>query len=147
MILSKAFAVYLNLSACKLKQYAAYALKKNNVDLTPEQFLLVDLLWNNGSMSQQKLADMMQKDKNSITKFVDGLEKKQMVTRQQDPNDRRSNLVVLTPKAEALKLHAKEKGISLLDDVLVGISDEELRSFLDTLEKITKNIDSLSDGN
>ena len=62
MLLSKEFAVYLNLAACKLKQYTALAFKQNDVDLTPEQFLLVDLLWNNGSMSQQTLADMMHKD-------------------------------------------------------------------------------------
>ena len=68
-----------------------------------------------------------------------------MVKRQQDPNDRRSNLVVLTPKAEAMKSEAKEKGISMLDDILTGISDEEIRSFLNTLEKITKNMDALSD--
>ena len=75
MILSKEIAVYLNLSACKLKQYTAAILKQNNVGLTPEQFLLIDLLWNQGSMTQQQMADAMQKDKNSITKLVDALVK------------------------------------------------------------------------
>lgn len=144
MLLSKEFAVYLNLAACKLKQYTALVLKQNDVDLTPEQFLLVDLLWNHGSMSQQKLADLMQKDKNSITKLVDGLEKKQVVTRCKDKNDRRSNLVSTTKKADAMKQDAKEKGISMLEDVLEGISEVELRNFLGTLDKITKNMDSRS---
>ena len=144
MLLSKEFAVYLNLAACKLKQYTALVLKQNDVNLTPEQFLLIDLLWNHGSMSQQKIADAMHKDKNSITKLVDGLEKKQLVERQRDKQDRRSNLVVLTPKAEEIKLETKEKGVSMLDDILQGISDEELRGFLSTLEKITKNMDAQS---
>jgi len=144
MLLSKEFAVYLNLAACKLKQYTALVLKQNEVDLTPEQFLLVDLLWNHGSMSQQKLADTMQKDKNSITKLVDGLEKKQLVERCKDKSDRRSNLVILTEKAEAMKHGAKEKAISMLEDVIEGISEEELRNFLSTLDKITKNMDARS---
>jgi len=144
MLLSKEFAVYLNLAACKLKQYTALVLKQNDVDLTPEQFLLVDLLWNHGSMSQQKLADTMQKDKNSITKLVDGLEKKQLVERCKDKSDRRSNLVILTEKAEAMKHGAKEKAISMLEDVIEGISEEELRNFLSTLDKITKNMDARS---
>ena len=46
MILSKRIAVELNLAGCKLKQYTAAMLKQQNVDLTPEQFLLIDLLWN-----------------------------------------------------------------------------------------------------
>lgn len=141
MLLSKEFAVRLNLAACKLKQFTALMLKQNDVDLTPEQFLLIDLLWNNGPMSQQNLADTMRKDKNSITKLVDGLERKQLVERQKDTKDRRSNLVVLTSKADGMKLYAKEKGISMLDGIIRGISEEEMRAFFATLDKITANMD------
>ena len=73
MLLTKEVAVELNLTHCKLKQFMATMLKLNNIDLTPEQFLLIDLLWNQGSLSQQQLADMMQKDKNSITKLIDAI--------------------------------------------------------------------------
>ena len=142
MLLSKEFAVYLNLAACRLKQYTAMALRQQEVDLTPEQFLLIDLLWNNGSMSQQQLADAMHKDKNSVTRFVDGLEKKQLVERRRNPDDRRSNRVVLTHKAEEMKQQTKEKGISMLDDILQGIPEDELRAFLETLGKITRNMDA-----
>ena len=141
MLLSKEIAVYLNLAACKLKQYSAAMLKQYNVGLTPEQFLLIDLLWNQGPMSQQKMADLMQKDKNSITKLVDALEKKGLVVRRKDETDRRSNLLVLTSEAEGLKMGAKEKGISILDSILEGISEEELKSFLDTLAKLTNNME------
>ena len=141
MLLSKEIAVYLNLAACKLKQYSAAMLKQYNVGLTPEQFLLIDLLWNQGPMSQQRMADLMQKDKNSITKLVDALEKKGLVKRQKDETDRRSNLLVLTSEAEALKMGAKQKGISILDSILEGIGEEELKSFLNTLGKLTDNME------
>lgn len=141
MLLSKEIAVYLNLAACKLKQYTTLALKQNNVGLTPEQFLLIDLLWNQGPMSQQKLADNMRKDKNSVTKLVDALEKKELVCRQKDAKDRRSNTIFLTKKAEVMKADAKEMGISMLDNVLEGISEEELRSFLKTLNKMSDNME------
>jgi len=140
MILSKEIAVHLNLAACKLKQHTAFVLKKNHVGLTPEQFLLIDILWNQGMMSQQKIADNMQKDKNSITKLVDALEKKGLVTRLRDTQDRRSNTVILTTAGEQMKEEAKEKGIAMLDNILDGISEEELRSFLNTLRKLTGNM-------
>ena len=59
MLLSKETAIKLNLTHCKLKQYIASMLKKRGVPLTPEQFILIDLLWNQGPMSQQQLADQM----------------------------------------------------------------------------------------
>lgn len=141
MLLTKEIAVYLNLVACRFKQYTASLLKKNNIGLTPEQFLTIDILWNQGPMPQYRIADAMQKDKNSVTNLVDALEKKQLVERCRDKNDRRSNLVTLTPKAEAMKDATKQFGISMLDDLLMGIDEKELQSFLATLKKIDKAMD------
>lgn len=140
MLLSKEIAVYLNLAACKLKQYTSAMLRQSNIGLTPEQFLVIDILWNQGPMSQQKIADSIRKDKNSVTKLVDALEKKELVRREQDSRDHRSKIITLTKKAEGMKLDAKEKGISMLDNMLEGISEEELRNFLDTLNKMTVNM-------
>jgi DNA-binding MarR family transcriptional regulator len=140
MLLSKEIAVELNLTGCKLKQYLAAKLRKNDVPLTPEQFMLIDLLWNQGEMTQQQLADQMQKDKNSVTKLVDAIEKKGFVVRKQNPHDRRANTLVLTEKANELKPGAKQKGISILDQILEGISEDELRSFLSTLRKLNANM-------
>lgn len=140
MLLSKEIAVELNLTGCKLKQYLAAKLKQMGVPLTPEQFMLIDLLWNHGAMSQQQLADLMQKDKNSVTKLVDAIERKGFVVRQQNKNDRRSNTLVLTEKANQLKPGAKQKGISILDQMLDGINENELRAFLATLRKLNINM-------
>ena len=140
MLLSKEIAVELNLTGCKLKQYLAAKLRKNDVPLTPEQFMLIDLLWNQGEMSQQEIADQLHKDKNSVTKLVDAIERKGFVVRQQNKNDRRSNTLVLTEKAMFLKPVAKQKGISILDKMLEGISEEELRAFLETLHKLNQNM-------
>ena len=140
MLLSKRIAVELNLAGCKLKQYTAAMLKQQNVDLTPEQFLLIDLLWNQGPLSQQELADQLQKDKNSVTKLVDAIERKGFVVRQQNPTDRRSNTIILTELANSLKDDAKIKGISILDKMLTGISDDELCAFLNTLNKLCANM-------
>ena len=140
MLLSKEIAVELNLTGCKLKQFLASKLKQLGVPLTPEQFMLIDLLWNHGEMSQQQLADMMHKDKNSVTKLVDAIERKGFVVRRQNKNDRRSNTLVLTEKANQLKPGAKQKGISILDQMLEGINENELRMFLESLRKLNVNM-------
>jgi DNA-binding MarR family transcriptional regulator len=140
MLLSKEIAVELNLTGCKLKQFLASKLKQLGVPLTPEQFMLIDLLWNHGEMSQQQLADMMHKDKNSVTKLVDAIERKGFVVRRQNKNDRRSNTLVLTERANQLKPGAKQKGISILDQMLEGINENELRMFLETLRKLNVNM-------
>ena len=140
MLLSKQIAVDLNLTACKLKQYMASKLKQFNIPLTPEQFLLIDLLWNQGPMTQQQLATQMHKDKNSVTKLVDAIERKGFAVREQNTQDRRSNIVHLTKLADELKVEAKKSGIFLLDQALVGIDEKEQRDFIATLNKLTINM-------
>ena len=140
MLLSKEVIIELHLTGYKIKRYIASMLRQQGVPLTPEQFMLIDLLWNEGEMTQQQLANQLKKDKNSVTMLVDAIESKGLVVRRQNTIDRRSNTVVLTDKALELKEMAKQKGISILDGMLEGISEEELHSFLNTLRLLNQNM-------
>ncbi len=144
MLLTKELAIEFNLTACKLTQYLAAMFRKNSIPLTPEQFMLIDFLWNEGNMSQLELVKLMQKDKNSVTKLIDAIEKKKLVVRKQNPNDRRSNIINLTDKANVLKPDAKRKGIAILDQMVEGISEEELKNFISTLHKLSNNMTVIS---
>ena len=145
MLLSKEVIIELHLTGYKIKRYIASMLRQQGVPLTPEQFMLIDLLWNEGEMTQQQLANQLKKDKNSVTMLVDAIESKGLVVRRQNTLDRRSNTVVLTDKALELKEMAKQKGISILDGMLEGISEEELHSFLNTLRLLNQNMTVLDD--
>lgn len=143
MLLSKQIAVYLNLAGCKLKQYFASNLKKNGVNLTPEQFLLLDILWNEGAMSQQQMADTLMKDKNSITKLADALEEKKLICRILDTKDKRSNILTLTEVSLKMKSGVKEIGIETLDKMIDGISESDLLIFLSVLAKMNENMNKV----
>jgi DNA-binding MarR family transcriptional regulator len=145
MLLSKEVIIELHLTGYKIKRYIASMLRQQGVPLTPEQFMLIDLLWNEGEMTQQQLANQLKKDKNSVTMLVDAIESKGLVVRRQNTLDRRSNTVVLTDKALELKEMAKQKGISILDGMLEGISEEELHSFLNILRLLNQNMTVLDD--
>ena len=145
MLLSKEVIIELHLTGYKIKRYIASMLRQQGVPLTPEQFMLIDLLWNEGEMTQQQLANQLKKDKNSVTMLVDAIESKGLVVRRQNTLDRRSNTVVLTDKALELKEMAKQKGISSLDGMLEGISEEELHSFLNTLRLLNQNMTVLEE--
>jgi len=102
--------------------------------------MLIDLLWNLGEMTQQQLADQLQKDKNSVTQLVDALERKGFVERRRNPEDRRSNTLVLTEKAEHLKMEAKRKGILIMDRMLDSVTEDEQRTLLEILRKLNDNM-------
>jgi MarR family transcriptional regulator, lower aerobic nicotinate degradation pathway regulator len=55
-----------------------------------------------GPMSQQQLADSLDFDKSHLVGRIDVLEERDLVTRTQDPGDRRRHRVALTPAGRTL---------------------------------------------
>ncbi len=143
MLLSKKIGVYLNQAHFLFKQCFLSELVASNVNLTPEQYLLIDLLWDEGPLTQQQIANQMQKDKNSITRLIDGLEKKGYVIRETDTEDRRKNLVMVTEMGQAKKQEITRIAIDAADNILGGIPTEELNTVVEVLNKLNKNMKKL----
>ena len=67
-------------------------------DLTVSQFGVMEALLHLGPLNQKALGDKLLKSGGNITLVIDNLEKSGWVERQQDPEDRRSMLIHLTPE-------------------------------------------------
>lgn len=140
MILVKQVGVYVNILNCRLKKYLAEVFKKNGVNLTAEQYLVMDTLWNEGTLTQQAIAFIIQKDKNSVTQFIDNLEKKGLVTRSVAKEDRRVNNIVVTEQGMALKDSTKQLAIDTMEKAIEGIPEADLQTFVGVLKKVCSNI-------
>lgn len=142
MLLIKKIAVYINIINCSLIKYFAKELIKNDINLTPEQYLVMDILWDAETLSQQAIADIIQKDKNSVTKFIDSLEKKGLVYRTVNKNDRRINNIMVSEEGLKLKDKTTEVAVNMMEKVLKDIKDDDLVAFDKVMNQIKNNIDS-----
>lgn len=140
MILIKKIGVLLNLVHCDFKQFISDIFKKESINITPEQFLVMDMLWKGHDISQQALANLIRKDKNSVTKLVDALEKKALVERIPDKNDRRLNLIRLTEEAKLMQDPVKEIATSAVNSIIKGIPNDELEVFIRVLAQMANNM-------
>lgn len=140
MMLVKQAAVYVNILNCRLKKHLGEVFKKNGINLTAEQFLVMDTLWNEGALTQQNIAYIIQKDKNSVTQFIDNLEKKGLVVRSVDKGDRRVNNIVVTETGLAMRDRTKEVAINAMNDILSGVPETDLNTFVEVLRKACDNI-------
>ena len=147
MLLIKKIAVYINIVNCSLIKYFAKELSRNDINLTPEQYLVMDILWDAEVLSQQAIADIIQKDKNSVTKFIDSLEKKGLVYRQVNKVDRRVNNIVVSEEGMKLKTRTTEVAINMMRNVLKDIKEEDLVAFDKVMNQIKGNIDSQMEPN
>lgn len=140
MILNKQVGVYLNLVHNRFKQYITAFFQEEGYNITPEQFLVMDTLWDEGKMSQQKIANAIMKDKNSVTKLIDGLEKKNLVKRIADASDRRQNLIELTPYAKEIQQGVTDIAMDAVDRIINDISKQDLYIFIKVLTKMAQNM-------
>ena len=145
MMLVKQVGVWVNIFNCKMKKHIASVFKKEGINLTGEQFLVMDTLWNQGEMTQQSIAYIIQKDKNSVTQFIDNLEKKGLVQRVVDSADRRVNNIKLSKTGLAMKDNTKKVAIAAVNDILKGIPEEDLKAFVKVLNRACDNIEKLNE--
>ena len=106
------------------------------LDITPEQWTVLIFLWKRDGVSQQELCNATFKDKPSMTRLIDNMEKQHLVVRILDKQDRRSNLVYLTKDGQALEEQACPIANKTLAEALQGINVRELNIAQEVLRKI-----------
>ncbi|MDA6072541.1 winged helix DNA-binding protein [Flavobacterium sp. AC] len=112
------------------------------INLQLEQLPIIMILQRK-SFSQRELSDITMRDKSSILRSINALEKKVLVNVQKDKEDKRKNIVSLTEEGISLA-----KSIRLLmkrseDEVLAVFSVKERTEALETIRGYADKLDTL----
>jgi len=122
-----------------MKRHKAQFFKNMDLDLTSDQWVLLKRCHEVQGITQKDLAESTYKDPASITRTLDLLVKKDLVERRQG-NDRRNFEVWLTPIGDAMVQKILPHAAATRLVGLKGISAAENKAFIQTLEKIWKNL-------
>lgn len=114
--------------------------KQANFDITIEQWSVLYHLWKEDGLSQQELCLRTFRDKPSITRLVDNLEKLKMVKRVASKQDRRINLIYLTEAATKLQLSTMDMANQTLNEALAGVEEADIELCKSVLVKVYENL-------
>jgi len=122
----------------------ARRLQKNfrlaGIEITIEQWSVLYHLWKEDGLSQQELCLRSFRDKPSITRLVDNLEKLKLVKRVSSKEDRRINLVFLSKAAKKLQEQTLSLANQTLNEALEAVSQEEIEVCRTVLQKVYDNL-------
>lgn len=122
----------------------ARRLQKNfrqaGIEITIEQWSVLYHLWKEDGRSQQQLCEATFRDKPSITRLVDNLEKAKMVKRVAAKKDRRINLIFLTKEARELQDETMRVANQTLNESLEGVKKEDVEIAKTVLQKVYDNL-------
>jgi DNA-binding MarR family transcriptional regulator len=110
--------------------------ERAGLDLTVDQWVLIERLSLNEKMSQRQLALSSAKDAGTTTRILDLLCSKGFTLRVPSPADRRSFDVVLTPRGRTIFKKARKEAIKVRTKGFASLSDSEYSSFCEMLDKI-----------
>jgi len=131
---------HLGMTAKAFKLYANQKLAESGYDLTIEQAIIILHAWHHDGLNQQHISEMIDRDKTSTTRFIDILEKENLVKRVPDNNDRRQNLIHLTAKGEKKCQEFKELALNVESELIQGIDKTDLKTCIKVLTMIHQNI-------
>ncbi|NSL86518.1 MarR family winged helix-turn-helix transcriptional regulator [Chitinophaga solisilvae] len=114
---------------------------QEKIEISVDMYFILRYLWGErDGCRQQELADKTDKDKASLTKLLDNLEKKNLVKRAADEADRRSKRVWLTASGRKLKDRVYPLALSVMEMAEQGITRQEILYAQAVLEKVYNNI-------
>lgn len=115
------------------------AFNQLGVDITPEQWVMLDSLYHKNGQSQTDLANASYKDAPTVSRILDLLGKKGLTERQRFDNDRRRYKIFLTDAGKTVV----EKVLPVVEGLRKkgwqDLSEEDYESFLRIMQQIFAN--------
>lgn len=135
--------LYCNSLGCRM----AYAVKgitrmlkkrfsQEGIELTLEQYFILNILDNEEGLILQELADIVDRDKSAVARHIDSLEENHFVLRAPDPEDKRRKMLHVTKPgmAELQKAMALDKQIN--DEITSHFDSQKVEAVEAMLSRI-----------
>lgn len=109
---------------------------EKEIELTIEQFFILNILDNNNGLILRELAEIVDRDKSAVLRHIDGLEQNNFVTRVTDPEDKRRKSLLVTK--QGLQVLEKARAV---DDELNDTINKQLHTIsVEQLDTALSNI-------
>lgn len=127
-----------------LSNLLARQLHEAGIDMTAEQWGAIIILLNGEGMTQGQLGEKLHLEKSSVSRLIDGLEKRGWIERTQDPNDSRQRIVTPTPTALDTAERCATIARAILEEAQRGMTEDEMAVFRSLLQRTITNLRGLS---
>jgi len=136
------YSFLLDRTARRVKQYAQQKFKELRLNVTVDQWLVLKHLYENESMKQNELAELLFKDNPTLTRIIDLLCGKGLAVRKLHPSDRRSFQVELTKQGRKKVEQMKPKIQKIRLKAWEGLSKDDFLQFRKVLDTIYNNLET-----
>ena len=135
--LEKSIGFKINQTANKINNKFNIVLQK--YDIAPEQRATLEIIKYEKDVNQTKIANILGKDKTTISRTLNTLESKSLITK--TPIDKRTNLLQLTKKGEEILNESSSCVKTFRKNLTSKLDNEEINKLIILLEKVTLSVE------
>ena len=109
-------------------------------DIAVEQRATLEIIKNDANVNQSVIASVLGKDKTTISRSLNSLEKKGLIIKDDIKNDRRINMIKLTEKGESVLEESLPSVNAFRENINSSLTQEELQMLFNLLEKVSEKL-------
>jgi len=142
---NKTLAPWIGRTYKMMNMYISDVFQQNNIQVTKEQWIVLKILHeDNDGIIQNELAFITGRNKASLTRLINVMEKNQLVIRISSKEDSRKNLIHITKTGKQLFLIMRPLMLNSMRTLQSGISENEISNFIMVMIKIQNNLKNQS---
>ncbi|MTI67247.1 MAG: MarR family transcriptional regulator [Firmicutes bacterium] len=131
---------FLSRTKKKMVNYIENQLEKNGLnDLIPSHGNILTVLYNNGKLTMKEIANLIGRDKSTVTPLVNKLVKLGYIKKEKCQKDRRLTYITLSNKGVEIEAKYNKISKNLLDTAYENFTEEEQNNLLKLLKKLNNN--------
>lgn len=118
--------------------FQTFATQLNSFGITPGQYGVLSCLWTHGPSTPKEIAQKLRLENSTVSGVLDRMQKRGLIDRIVDPNDRRSVQVVATETGMEMKDEVLRTVDELNAQILGGFTQDQKDNLIDCLYVIGK---------
>lgn len=124
-----------------LKRELIELIKRHRINVTPEQWAILNRLNENQGLTQKEVSKISFKDTANITRILDKLEQKGLVERRIIPSDRRVRKIYITEQGQKIRDLIEPLAEEVLLKATKGIHPKDVELYNSVAKKIIANLE------
>jgi len=140
IVLDNALAYWIHRVYQATRNASFAALRAEGEEITPEQWIVLVRLWERDGRPQTELGESTYRDRPTMSRILDGMERRGLVERKRDPDHGRIWRVHLTARGAALRAELVPRARELVARSLRGIPPRDLEITRSTLRRMFENL-------
>ena len=120
--------------------FMADKFRQHGLDLSVEQFIILKILHHEDGRPQNDMALVTERHKASLTRLLDNMETRHLVTRIPDPADKRVKRVYLTKHGRTVFQETLTIVEEAINEIQHGLTKKEINGLISILKKVQRNM-------